>query len=372
MKSTLVALSLLLCLFALCAQGKVQDKTQQTLSVATETESLALDTATIVDVAKQAQAIPTLAINSDGCQQAAQQAVTLTNKEEAKIARDKAKVLQLTKIDLCKSVKRGENVYYFLQLTVSSGPHSTLSDGFTVFKNNAGNWALTQGDEDTFNTNEDLASEFKLVDSKGDLAMAEIPQQAQQFLAMNPNTAVTGMMAFVESESDLELALEARTVVPLEPTKQNCGFYFRQVAAGKLRLSNYWRTGSYMLNAYCACLNTPNSPRANHVRGFLQQRINAGIASGVKEFSTRKIYQDHVDAYRSAGCPCGPASYWAWFGVTNVPLKMFGTTQLEKPIEEWVTDAVECKLVEWSIRTMGSCNGCYVGSFSFCTPCASF
>lgn len=69
-----------------------------------------------------------------------------------------------------------------------------------------------------------------------------------------------------------------------------------------------------------------------------QEVLNpAGYHLFVQAALTPRIYQDHVDAYRSCCCPSGPAAYPAWIGVTTAPLP--------------------CPTVGWSIRQFGSCNG---------------
>ena len=123
----------------------------------------------------------------------------------------------------------------------------------------------------------------------------------------------------------------------------------------------WWLPFAYVNNATCACSATPNVPTANCVRKFLQDRMEAtpvalkAVASAMKTLEinpatyleyqtfvqkvlTRRIYQDHVDAYRSCCCPYGPAPYWDWIGVTSVPFQ-------------------PCSLVGWFIRKYGSCTG---------------
>ncbi len=53
---------------------------------------------------------------------------------------------------------------------------------------------------------------------------------------------------------------------------------------------------------------------------------------------TPRIYADHVAAYAGCCCPSGPADYWAWVGVTTVPIPV-------------------CDLVGLTIRWFGSCHG---------------
>ena len=131
---------------------------------------------------------------------------------------------------------------------------------------------------------------------------------------------------------------------------------------GAYEANSEWLPSAYVNNATCACQTTPNVPTANCVRKFLQVRLAAtpgwvkNIAllyksldkpdepipyakyqAFVQKFLTPRIYDDHVDAYRSCCCPSGPAPYPAWIGVTSVPL--------------------QCSVVGWSIRYFGSCHG---------------
>src|SRR5262249_40364856 len=124
----------------------------------------------------------------------------------------------------------------------------------------------------------------------------------------------------------------------------------------------WWLPLAYVNNATCACLKTPNSPTANCVRKFLQDRMavtpgfTKALAASQKPletpltysqyeafvhvFLTPQIYRVHVDAYASCCCPCPPAPYPAWVGVTSVPIQ-------------------PCSLVGDAIRYFGSCH---------CTP----
>lgn len=121
----------------------------------------------------------------------------------------------------------------------------------------------------------------------------------------------------------------------------------------------WWLPLAYVNNATCACLETPNTPTANCVRKFLQDRMAAtpwwlkaaaagqkpmetvnyaGYQAFVQAMLTPRIYDDHVDAYRTCCCPSGPADYWSWIGVTTIPIQPCS----------WVGDA---------IRHFGSCHG---------------
>jgi uncharacterized protein DUF4157 len=122
----------------------------------------------------------------------------------------------------------------------------------------------------------------------------------------------------------------------------------------------WWLPLAYANNATCACQETPNTPTAKCVRKKLQDRLAAtpgGIKAAaaalkglevspvtyssyqvaVQALLTPRIYDDHVDAYRSCCCPSGPASYPAWIGVTAAPLP--------------------CSVVGYAIRRFGSCHG---------------
>jgi Domain of unknown function (DUF4157) len=123
----------------------------------------------------------------------------------------------------------------------------------------------------------------------------------------------------------------------------------------------WWLPLAYVNNATCACLTTPDVPTANCVRKFLQDRLAAtpgwlkalAAAEKAQEINpvtypayqafvqtvlTPRIYQDHVDAYRSCCCPFGPAAYPDWIAVTTVPIQ-------------------PCSLVGWFIDHFGSCTG---------------
>lgn len=60
-----------------------------------------------------------------------------------------------------------------------------------------------------------------------------------------------------------------------------------------------------------------------------------------------QIYVDHVTCYRSAGCPCGPATFEKWIGVTTVPLS--------------------CSAIRHAIYTFGRCSNCSIFGFEHCT-----
>ncbi len=123
----------------------------------------------------------------------------------------------------------------------------------------------------------------------------------------------------------------------------------------------WWLPLAYVNNATCACRTTPDSPTANCVRQFLQNRMAATprrvkfLAASQKPLETSpttypayqafvqsaltpRIYRDHVDAYRTCCCPSPPAPYWSWIGVTSTPIQ-------------------PCSLVGNAIRYFGSCHG---------------
>jgi hypothetical protein len=113
---------------------------------------------------------------------------------------------------------------------------------------------------------------------------------------------------------------------------------------------------AYVNNATCACRTTGNSPTAQCVRKFLQDRLAAwptalklsaaaaralpgpAYHAWVQANLTPRIYRDHVDAYRACCCPSAPAPYWSWIGVTTVPIQ-------------------PCSLVGHAIRQFGPCHG---------------
>lgn len=120
--------------------------------------------------------------------------------------------------------------------------------------------------------------------------------------------------------------------------------------------NSWWLPPAYVNNATCACKATPNEPSADCVRKFLQDRLastptslktaatGAKLVGGlayeafVQTALTPRIYQDHVDAYKSCCCPSGPAPYASWIGVTTVPIP-------------------SCSLIGHFINKYGSCHG---------------
>jgi len=147
-----------------------------------------------------------------------------------------------------------------------------------------------------------------------------------------------------------ELAANCRPAAGLPPTV--CGIY---------AANSWWLPDAYVNNATCACSMTPDEPKANCVRKYLQDSLVATPTTIKTEAARRKalsttsaweaqkyqvyvqtdltprIFMDHWLAYRTCCCPSGPADYPAWIGVTTVPLS--------------------CSQVWWSIRWFGSCNG---------------
>lgn len=145
------------------------------------------------------------------------------------------------------------------------------------------------------------------------------------------------------------------TLTGFPPSVGNCAAY---------AANSWWLPWAYVNNATCACTSTPDSPTANCVRAFLQRRLAAApraikIAAAMQKSNdvpnapqyaayqafvqtllTPLIYRDHVDAYQQCCCPCGPAPYPAWIGVTTAPIQ-------------------PCSLVGYFIRQFGSCH---------CTP----
>jgi hypothetical protein len=186
-----------------------------------------------------------------------------------------------------------------------------------------------------------------------------------------PALTSAGDRVLTRQEAEPGNALGCNPAAGKPPSASNCAAY---------RLNSSWLPDAYVVNGTCACLATPNSPTANCVRQFLQDRLAAtptwlktvaaarkaatlwssgGLAligavaefaggamlSGALEYEllvqtvlTPRIYADHVEAYRTCCCPSGPAPYPAWIGVTTVPIP-------------------DCDLVGLTIRWFGSCHG---------------
>ena len=195
-------------------------------------------------------------------------------------------------------------------------------------------------------------------------AEKEAESAAETMIAGNPPPAIHPTPAQLVcqtdnsqslSPSDQQAAANTTTCIPdTGVPNTDCSAYLDNA---------WWLPFAYVNNATCACISTPNIPTANCVRKFLQNRLAAtpsslkAIAAAQKllEISplpgsyslyqafvqavlTPRIYQDHVDAYRSCCCPSGPAPYLDWIGVTSVPIQ-------------------PCSLVGLTIRYFGSCSG---------------
>ena len=126
-----------------------------------------------------------------------------------------------------------------------------------------------------------------------------------------------------------------------------------------------WLPTAFVINATCACQETPDELRANIIRKELQMQLlqfptslkelakqqKQLFLSGklskkkynrfIKQWLTPIIYSNHVTAYQTANCKGNPAPYWTWKVVTTIPIH-------------------NCKLV----RLMIFCGG---GSCSDCT-----
>ena len=180
----------------------------------------------------------------------------------------------------------------------------------------------------------------------------------------------------VHSDAFLSQRLEAgaeivgpKEPMPLKPSVDTCLYYKKKAAAGQLKVDGFdYRTDAYVVNTFCACLSV-RGEGSEKVRGYLQYDIQRANDAGQTVFTTEDIYTSHVKAYKYAGCECGPAAYWSWLGVTNVPLRL--------PFD-WADPVKSCKLVEISINIMGSCRGCHIGYCPgrfckhICTPCTEF
>lgn len=128
----------------------------------------------------------------------------------------------------------------------------------------------------------------------------------------------------------------ASSCAGIAPSATNCGAYWA---------NSWWLPNAYANNATLACLETPDEPTANCVRKTLQDRLAAtpssvktsaasqkGLETSANPIDTARyksfvintitpmVHSDHVFAYRTAGCPSGPASYPAWIGVTTIPM----------------------------------------------------
>jgi len=196
---------------------------------------------------------------------------------------------------------------------------------------------------------------------------------ATQISEVQQRVATTESFLGVKSEAFAHLKVAAQdgaktNISPpgYDATIDRCLFYRNKANAGKLKVSGFdYRTTAYVINAFCACL-TVTGPKAKKVRRYLQYDVDKGNDNGQTVFDTEDIYVSHVKAYEYAQCKCGPAAYWAWLGVTNIPLKLpdFWNTieDKSKPLAERTAAAKrQCALVGLSINVMGSCHGCYIG-----------
>lgn len=185
----------------------------------------------------------------------------------------------------------------------------------------------------------------------GDAAEKEADTSAKAILQEQSFSPRVGQTVQIARQEEAQAGSQCTPAPGIPPT--NCGAYAANA---------WWLPIAYVNNATCACTTTPDSPTANCVRKFLQDRLAAtpgwlktlavsqkpmdipggptypGYQAFVQTFLTSRIYQDHKDAYRTCCCPSGPAPYLSWIGVTTVPVP-------------------SCSLVGWTIRQFGSCHG---------------
>jgi hypothetical protein len=188
---------------------------------------------------------------------------------------------------------------------------------------------------------------------------AEADKLTQAALANIPLSAeTTRRFALARQQGEAANTPNCVPAAGVTPSLTNCSAYAENA---------WWLPPAYVVNATCACRETPDSPTSNCVRRFLQDRMVATpglikataaaalVASGgplpsppygvdpiyhafVQTTLTPRIYQDHVDAYKACCCPSGPAPYSSWVGVTTVPIPV-------------------CDIVGLTIRYFGSCHG---------------
>ncbi len=139
----------------------------------------------------------------------------------------------------------------------------------------------------------------------------------------------------------------------LRPSANNCKIYAENA---------WWLPDAYLHNATCACLVTPDEPKANIIRKKLQEYLvntpievkkQAEIQKNkllqkkiskknynryVKKILVPLIYKDHVAAYKKAACKGDPAPYLAW--------KLIATKRVK-----------DCHLIKISIDCLGG--SCY-------------
>ncbi len=143
------------------------------------------------------------------------------------------------------------------------------------------------------------------------------------------------------------------TVAFLRPTTANCKIYADNA---------WWLPDAYLHNATCACMVTPDEPKANIIRQNLQESlVNTPLAIKkeaelqknkfldkkiskkvynryVKKVLVPLIYENHVIAYKKADCKGDPAPYAAW--------KLIATKRIK-----------DCKIIKICIDCLGG--SCY-------------
>ena len=215
-----------------------------------------------------------------------------------------------------------------------------------------------------------LAHELAHTIQQGSISQLSSLNKSQKYSG-NPNSCLLSrsadQMKSFASPTGEKLWIARQELTPSEEvsSRDQCipdtGFPPTQCSA--YSINSWWLPFAYVNNATCACIATPDSPTANCVRKFLQDRLAAtplwlktmaalrkpndnpllpetyrDYQVFVQAFLTPRIYRDHVDAYASCCCPFGPAPYPAWIGVTTAPIQ-------------------PCSLVGLFIRYFGSCHG---------------
>ena len=124
--------------------------------------------------------------------------------------------------------------------------------------------------------------------------------------------------------------------IPQGITSDNCDAYKENAS---------WLPDAFVHNATCACLETPNEPKANIIRAVLQSRVRE-TPQHIKDLAAEKkrlyqakkitkfhynrfvkkqltpiIYADHIIAYQMADCEGDPAPYFAWKKISTIPIK---------------------------------------------------
>jgi hypothetical protein len=240
-----------------------------------------------------------------------------------------AEGMKLIAHELAHTVQQKSSSSGFLEISEPGDPAENQAEAFAAaaLSSDVSQSALTPGSQ-TLTVARDIAS----------------PQPNPQPVEQAP--------APPQQQSGGEAASPACTPAPGYPPAGHCSAYLANA---------WWLPLAYVNNATCACTATPNVPTANCVRKFLQDRLAAtpgwlmalAASQKVNELNpvtypayqafvqavlTPRIYQDHVDAYRSCCCPSGPAPYIDWVGVTTIPFQ-------------------PCSLVGWFIDHFGSCTG---------------